>query len=332
MFSFSKFLKNKKTKHSVKHYQEIDTTMGELTQSDLVKNSSGNYVHISELLDIHIPNRMFRIHMKMPLNIKENGIESKYAGFVECSGTHEWTIYNGNIEEFKYLKYLLNIEDENSLENYDCVINNKICETITTEHLYEKWKYKSLEEEKSEKEKLDYANNIFFGRENGLILDCIEEIKPKEVRCIRLNRNQNPDMLFEIITSEGYPVLTHNCQQRLVCGQLGSVASRMALDDNQATTIDGTHKGAGMTKAQGIVNNIQYYFEEQKWIETWFKKRGLTEKGWEPGEDPDEEIDPSTIDLGEDEDLSIDIDRKEMEFAGIKKTIDNTKEQKFEEI
>lgn len=130
----------------------------------------------------------------------------------------------------------------------------------------------------------------------------------------------------------GNSIFTHNCQQRLICGQLGSIASRMALDDNQATTIDGTHKGAGMVKAQGIVTNIQYYFEQQKWINQWFLDRGLTEKGWNKDEDPNAITDPDSIDLGEDEEISIDDNRTRIEFNGISKEIDNNKDQKFEEI
>lgn len=143
---------------------------------------------------------------------------------------------------------------------------------------------------------------------------------------------KNKDELFNILMIEERKLFTHNCQQRVVCGQLGSIASRMALDDNQATTIDGTHKGSGMTKAQGIVSNIQFYFEDMPWIENWFGMRGLNARGYEPGEDPDETVDPSTINLGEDEDISIDENRTQIDFNGIHKEIDNTKAQKFEEV
>ena len=148
-----------------------------------------------------------------------------------------------------------------------------------------------------------------------------------ENNIIYLNKNE----LFKLLTINKRKIFTHNCQQRLICGQLGSIASRMALDDNQATTIDGTHKGAGMVKAQGIVSNIQYYFEDPVWIEKWFKKRGLTSKGWEPGEDPND-LDYSKIDLGEDEDISINEDKTEIDFNGIHREIDNTKDQKFEQL
>ena len=127
-------------------------------------------------------------------------------------------------------------------------------------------------------------------------------------------------------------VLTHNCGCRLVCGRLGSVASRMALDDNQATTIDGTRKGAGIIKSQGEVQHLQYYFEEQKWIKSWFLARGLTEKGYMPGEDPSGTVDPSTLDFGEDEDLSIVRDKTEIDFGKIHREVDHTQDQKFKEV
>lgn len=144
--------------------------------------------------------------------------------------------------------------------------------------------------------------------------------------------NISKNNLFDLLTLQSRKIITHNCQERLVCGQLGSIASRMALGDNQATTIDGTHKGAGMVSSQGIVSNIQYYFEEQKWITDWYRKRGLTDYGYEVGEDPNEEIDPSSIDLGEDEDIEITENKTNIDFNGIHKEVDHTKAQKFEEI
>lgn len=152
------------------------------------------------------------------------------------------------------------------------------------------------------------------------------------------NLNVDRDYLLIILNLgfkeavEENSVLTHNCMQRLVCGQLGAIASRMALDNMQATTIDGKHKGAGMTKSQGVINNVQYYFTEQTWIESWYAKRGLTDKGFEPGEDPNEQIDPSTINLGDDEEIMIDKKVTRIEFNKEVREIDNTKSQKFEEV
>lgn len=178
-----------------------------------------------------------------------------------------------------------------------------------------------------------YQYSYKVGKIDGPLIGSIEEIESEYSRCISIKGMQGSDsMLFEVITDKGEKIFTHNCMQRLICGQLGSVASRMALDDNQATTIDGTHKGAGMVKAQGIVSNIQYYFEQQKWIEDWFTKRGLTNKGWELHEDPNASIDANSIDLGDDEEINIITNKTVIEFNDIHKEVDNTKAQKFEEV
>lgn len=132
---------------------------------------------------------------------------------------------------------------------------------------------------------------------------------------------------------KGMPtVFTHNCQQRMICGPLGSVASRMALDDNQATTINGEHKGAGMVKAQGVIQNVQYYFEEQDWIKEWYRDRGLTDLGYDP-KDLEREDPMEDFDMGErEEDISIQKQTTHMEFNGLEKDIDNTRDQKFKEV
>lgn len=138
---------------------------------------------------------------------------------------------------------------------------------------------------------------------------------------------------FVNLVSEDYrKVLTHNCAQRLVCGKLDPVPSRMATGSSIATTIDGTHKGAGLVRAQGEVTFLQYYFDNQSRILDWYRKRGLTDKGYNPGEDPNAEIDPSTIDLGEDEDITLENNTTEIKFKENVVTVDNTQSQKFEEI
>lgn len=178
--------------------------------------------------------------------------------------------------------------------------------------------------------------NIIKSKNNTIEIINIKESNSEKLYLLKideklLNNYIDINLLYEILNPSN--IFTHNCAQRLVCGQLGSVASRMALDDNQATTIDGTHKGAGMVKAQGQVTTIQYYFENQSWLfDNWFKKRGLTRKGYEPWEDPNAAIDPSSINLGEDEDISIQKNKTEIDFNGIHREIDNSKDQKFEEI
>lgn len=153
-----------------------------------------------------------------------------------------------------------------------------------------------------------------------------------KVQIDRENINYTKQELLDYSMVEKRKVFTHNCQERLVCGQLGIVASRMALDDTLATTIDGTRKGAGIVKSQSVKTHIQYYFEKQNWIEQWFEKRGLTKKGYEPHEDPNVTIDPNTIDLGDDEEITMQQNKTVIEFQNIRKEINNSKDQKFEEI
>lgn len=104
----------------------------------------------------------------------------------------------------------------------------------------------------------------------------------------------------------------------------------MALGSTLATTIDGTHKGAGMTKMQGQISRVQYYYENQKWInETYFKQRGLDNLGYTIG---------SMNDSGDEIELSGDIDLDNtnsttvIDFSGEHAEIEHRKDQKFEEI
>ena len=79
-------------------------------------------------------------------------------------------------------------------------------------------------------------------------------------------------------------IFTHNLMQQsqgLSAVRLDQTPSMMALGSTLGTTIDGSHKGAGITKMQGEISRVQYYFEQQKWInETYFKQRGLDELGY----------------------------------------------------
>ncbi len=124
-------------------------------------------------------------------------------------------------------------------------------------------------------------------------------------------------------------IFTHNCAARMVCGRLEQTASMMALGSTLGTTVDGTHKGAGITKMQGQISRVQYYFEQQKWLpETYFKQRGLDELGYSA----------NTSQVSDDVELEGDIDLDNMnsttviDFAGEHAEIDTRKEQKFEEV
>lgn len=168
-----------------------------------------------------------------------------------------------------------------------------------------------------------YEWQIIDKFENGdvLVLNNNEEViwSPEYLDMMANNRLNNS-------------LFTHNCGQRLVCGRLGSIASRMALDDNQATTIDGTRKGAGIIKSQGEVAHIQYYFTVQKWIEEWFLARGLTKKGYMKSENPDEGENLDDINFGEDEDLKISRTKTNIDFNKMHREVDHTQDQKFEEV
>lgn len=125
-------------------------------------------------------------------------------------------------------------------------------------------------------------------------------------------------------------IYTHNCATRIVCGRLEQIPSQMALGSTLGTTIDGQHKGAGITKMQGEISRVQYYYENQSWISnTYFKQRGLNEKGYLEG---------TSNDVADDIELSGDIEldnnnvKTVFEFEDQHAEIDTRKDQKFEEV
>ena len=216
--------------------------------------------------------------------------------------------------------YVLETSDGNVVCSGDHLWNickDSLLSVMTTKNLFDLFNYG-----------INYFKDRNVGTPTGPLLLGVRKIGLIEAVCIT---TEAKDAQFEILTDKRKPIFTHNCRQRMVCGRLDSVASRMALGNQQATTIDSNHKGAGMTSSDGTINTVQYYFENQKWIEDWFTERGLTEKGWEIGQDPnvlDEEVD-----LGDDdEDISIEQKTTVIDFAGEHAEVDKTKEQKFEEI
>ena len=124
-------------------------------------------------------------------------------------------------------------------------------------------------------------------------------------------------------------IFTHNCAARIVAGRLENTPSMMALGSTLGTTIDGKHKGAGMTKMQGQISRVQYYFETQNWIkDTYFAQRGLDDSGYTIG------ADMNTEDIILEGDIELD-DYKStttFEFDDEKTEIQNRKDQRFEEI
>lgn len=283
-------------------YQIIETTMKDLKDDDLVLGLDG-YYHPIKLLDIHKPDLMFELTFSDPSTLQE-------LGKIKSSGDHSWRFYS----------------DSN---NYNIINTSKIYELV---NLY-----------KLSGGILSY--NV--GNINGPYITSCLLVQSVLSRCITVLEDcydANGNIIegqkyfeheFEIETNQGKTLFTQNCQQRMVCGQLGSIASRMALDDSSATAIDGTHKGAGLVKAQSEKTNIQYYFEETKWIEEYFRKRGLNKKGFEEDRTDEivDDIDYDSLVSGDSEvDIELEKNITEIDFNNIHKEIDNTKKQKFKEV
>ena len=105
----------------------------------------------------------------------------------------------------------------------------------------------------------------------------------------------------------------------------------MSMGSTLATTIDGTHKGAGLTKMQGQISRVQYYFEKQSWInDTYFKQRGLDNLGYTIGSQNSEVSDD--IVLEGDMEIGNSNSTTVIDFAGEHAEIDHRKDQKFEEV
>jgi len=171
-----------------------------------------------------------------------------------------------------------------------------------------------------------YRNSVIrFGTEDGPTISSMKEIKPEPVCCIDID---SEDKLFKLDLENG-EILTHNCQFRAACGRLGSIASMMLFGNTMATTIDGSHPGAGMISANGSISSIQYYYEGIEWIQSFYKKCGYDETGHRgtvkkpsnitqpaPTEDiPSEDMEDFTIDVGDiadsEEDVSEDKNAEE---------------------
>ena len=143
-------------------------------------------------------------------------------------------------------------------------------------------------------------------------------------RCIQVD---SPDHQFKILTNQGKELFTHNCAGRVICGRLGSTASLMALNNSLATTIDGAHKGRGIVSVNGEISNIQYYFTPISWIEEWWQDRGFDKNGYLPNEKKH-----IVEELSGEETVELEQDKTTFEFDDVKKEVDKTLDQVFEEI
>ena len=126
-------------------------------------------------------------------------------------------------------------------------------------------------------------------------------------------------------------IFTHNCACRIVAGRLEQTASMMSSGSTLGTTVDGTHKGAGITKMQGQISRVQYSFEEQSWISNvYIKQRGLNHQGYESLDNINMKTDD--IELSGDLELDNTASKTIFEFDEHKAEIDNRKDQRFEEV
>lgn len=120
-----------------------------------------------------------------------------------------------------------------------------------------------------------------------------------------------------------------SCGARIICGRLEIIPSQMALGSTLGTTIDGSHKGAGITKMQGEIARVQYYFERQDWIkDVYFKQRGLDPLGYSSNHVEKSE----DIELEGDIDLDNTNSKTVIDFDDQHAEIDSRKDQKFEEV
>ena len=123
--------------------------------------------------------------------------------------------------------------------------------------------------------------------------------------------------------------IQNNCQMRMGCGRLQTIASMMAFGNTIGTTINGQQPGAGAVFANGKIDMIQYYYADHSWIEQWYAERGLDKKGYDPNK-TSESFDIENLDGVEKlQDYRETVD---IEFAGVKGKVDKSEDQRFEEI
>lgn len=120
--------------------------IGELKEDDMVFGTDGLW-HNIDLQQIHIPNKMYRIHFIE--NISHRRLKNIEMGYVDCSGTHEWTF----------------VSDDGITTTFDT-------ETISN-HEYR------------------FIFDYHVGTKDGPYINYIEEIKPKESRCILVKNSDD---------------------------------------------------------------------------------------------------------------------------------------------
>lgn len=195
----------------------------------------------------------------------------------------------------------------------------------------------------------DYLETIFLlnlpnykeyhiGSEDGPTIKSVKEIKPKEVCCIQVD---SEDHLFGITTDDKNCIYTSNCQMRLACGRLGSVASMMLFGSTIGTTINGSIPGQGIVYSNGDRTNVQYYFTEIDFITDFYKKAGFDKTGRRKDKNYVEEeekedfegefVETSNSDSDDIEDFfEFEKEIEDIELDGVTGTFDKTVKQKFD--
>lgn len=250
-----------------------------------------------------------------------NNKESKYNKFFKIKvypNLYDINEYCGTEDSIEQIEQNKEISDDIKYKKYEGCAERREKEEYKTKKI-------DKENERAEhKEEKEYSNNEVCADHREEDVYSKAERKEGWISC---------EELYDLMELSEEAIYTHNCMERLVCGQLGSIASRMALDNQDATTIDGRHKGAGIVKAQSVIQHIQYYFEQQKAIEKWFTERGMDSKGYDPSDKKSNVVDPDSIDFGDDEEeITIQNKKTVIEFQDIHKEIDNNKDQKFNEV
>lgn len=136
----------------------------------------------------------------------------------------------------------------------------------------------------------NHNGKAFINGEYKILVKKDKNRVEKEFYCYSI---QDKDKMFAIIPKQtklqkfickiikkDKVIFVHNCQGRLACGRLGSIASMMFSGNTVATTINGAVPGEGMLCMNGVIYNVHYYFTEVDFLFEWFKKCGFSKKGY----------------------------------------------------
>lgn len=331
-------------------HEEMIIPIGEMLPGDKVLSSSGEWIK-ARLLPVQTK-QMYRVLTS--------------AGAVDCSFDHQWTLF-----ENPHLKTDLVAPEEHSgsINNYSI---NSIVENLK-EYSRDHNPIKEVTTEGEVLSTVEIYNSLekYHGwsiglKESGVVLLDVVMLEEEKCRCLEVDAEDHQFVILaeratplesgeintgdtvdikrgvevddgEIAKEELLPLISRNCQTRLVAGRLSQIASSMALGDSSATTIDGTHKGAGIVSVNNVKSNVQYYYAEENlstgvsWIRDWYRDHGMNDMGYPLGESLESDL--NDVFLGEDlEEFSLSDSDQHFEFDGTTKDVINRKDQHFEEI